>query len=715
VVQARDAQGRFVVSVDGDTTDAVRSLATLARSLTDTTRGVGRFNTGLGKMASRAGIIVAAAFAAKFLAAAGPVIGAGLMTAMAAAGVAAGGALAIGIGTKLIADEKVVKNAGTRLLDTLKAEFDHSADSMIQPVVNSLGIFTDLTKRVAPQLTQVFEASSIAIEPLAAGLAGLIENAIPGIIAITEHSADMLIWMARALPGIGSLFSDVIGWLMKFFRPSWEIEGFFRRIGSAIVGIVALVRGDFTDSLARGFNVSEDSPIIGTLFRVRNAIMGLWDLIVKGDFSGRFAKAFNVQEDSPIVGVVFRIRDALGDLGQFFLAGGSIGFLARFLNGDVVEGSGGGLLARLEPIKTGFIALFTGIMSAVVLLTPMFNDIKESLTSAFIESAPQLQAIFDRIIGIIGGAMELVGAIITVTAFAIATLWEMHGEDIKRIVGGLWSAVLALIDGTLQIIGGVLDVFIGLFTGDWDRFGHGLLEILRGVWNGVVGILEGLYQAFRGYMSIIEDKVGLAWLAIGIIFTNAVGAARSAVSTGFSYIANYVRDKISEAVTYVTGFKDRAVSALSNLGYALYSSGRDLVQGLINGIMSKVNAVRDAASSIASTVGDWFPGSPVKEGPLRSWNNGGAGIRLGEMLAEGLRKAPSVVASAAGTMAAGVATGTTGAAAGAGSGGGPIQVTIDMRGSIIANQKQAEDMVLGALRGLADRGVPLTVQGVRLA
>ena len=706
---------QFRISVSGDVADAVRSLGTLARSLSDVTRGVGRFSAGLGKIAARAGAVSGAAYAAKFLIAAGPAIGAGLMTAMAAAGVAAGGALAIGIGTKLIADERVVKNAGTRLLDTLKAEFDHSADSMIQPVVNSLGIFTDLTKRVAPQLTQVFEASSIAIEPLAAGLAGLIENAIPGIIAITEHSADMLIWMARALPGIGTLFSDVIGWLMKFFRPSWEIEGFFRRIGSAIVGIAALFKGDFTDSLASAFNVHEDNPLLRTFFRVRSAINGLWDILVKNDFPGYWPKMFNIQEDSPIVAVLFKIRRGLGDIGQFLLAGGSIGFLARFLNGDVVEGSGGGLLARLEPIKTGFMALFAGIMSAVVLLTPMFNDIRDSLTSAFIESAPQLQAIFDRIIGIIGGAMELIGAIITVTAFAIATLWEMHGEDIKRIVGGLWNAVLALIDGTLQIIGGVLDVFIGLFTGDWDRFGHGLLEILRGVWYGVVGILQGLFQAFSGYMSIIEDKVRLVWSAVGIIFTNVVGGIKSVVSTGFSYVADYVRNKISEAVGYVQGFKDRAVIAMGSLGYALYSSGRELIQGLIDGIMSKVNAVRDAVSEVASVVGDWFPSSPVKEGPLRKFNNGGVGIELGRMLVDGLQKAAHMAPAGAAVMASGVMSGIGPSGGSVGAGGGVTPVTIDLRGSIITSQRQAEDLVLGALRSLADRGVPLTVKGVRIA
>ena len=43
-----------------------------------------------------------------------------------------------------------------------------------------------------------------------------------------------------------------------------------------------------------------------------------------------------------------------------------------------------------------------------------------------------------------------------------------------------------------------------------------------------------------------------------------------------------------------------------------------------------------AARNLASAVAGAFPGSPVKYGPLKSWNYGGAGKRLAGLLVRGL-------------------------------------------------------------------------------
>src|SRR5690606_8875533 len=43
--------------------------------------------------------------------------------------------------------------------------------------------------------------------------------------------------------------------------------------------------------------------------------------------------------------------------------------------------------------------------------------------------------------------------------------------------------------------------------------------------------------------------------------------------------------------------------------------------------------------------------SPVKEGPLRSWNNGGAGVRLMDQLARGIGKGSRRVGKAMGSVA----------------------------------------------------------------
>lgn len=93
------------------------------------------------------------------------------------------------------------------------------------------------------------------------------------------------------------------------------------------------------------------------------------------------------------------------------------------------------------------------------------------------------------------------------------------------------------------------------------------------------------------------------------------------------------------------GIRSAATGAVAGFGGLLVGAGRALVQGLARGITSAIGAAAAAARRAAAAVKGFFPGSPVREGPLRSWNNGGAGIRLLGMLTEGIEAArPSLVA-----------------------------------------------------------------------
>jgi hypothetical protein len=62
----------------------------------------------------------------------------------------------------------------------------------------------------------------------------------------------------------------------------------------------------------------------------------------------------------------------------------------------------------------------------------------------------------------------------------------------------------------------------------------------------------------------------------------------------------------------------------------------------MDGIRSAGGLAVSAARSVADKVAALLPGSPIKEGPLKSWNNGGAGKRLMEFLAYGIKKDTSV-------------------------------------------------------------------------
>ena len=61
-----------------------------------------------------------------------------------------------------------------------------------------------------------------------------------------------------------------------------------------------------------------------------------------------------------------------------------------------------------------------------------------------------------------------------------------------------------------------------------------------------------------------------------------------------------------------------------------------MIQSLISGLTSKLSGLISIAQKVAGVIAKVIPGSPVKEGPLRSLNHGHAGGQIIEMLVDGI-------------------------------------------------------------------------------
>jgi hypothetical protein len=149
----------------------------------------------------------------------------------------------------------------------------------------------------------------------------------------------------------------------------------------------------------------------------------------------------------------------------------------------------------------------------------------------------------------------------------------------------------------------------------------------------------------------------------------AWSAIRAAVSAAWDATVGKVVSGAARIISAISGLAGRIVGAVAGFGSLLVSAGRALIEGLVAGIVSRIHAVTDAISGVASKVKGFFGGSPVEEGPLLSWNNGGAGKQLVRMLAEGLEHTGPVDAAVRG-LARRVADGMPTAAGGAGVAGG---------------------------------------------
>lgn len=189
---------------------------------------------------------------------------------------------------------------------------------------------------------------------------------------------------------------------------------------------------------------------------------------------------------------------------------------------------------------------------------------------------------------------------------------------VRNVVSAVMPAISSIVQTGMATIARIISVVTSAFRGDWQEAWGGIKEIASSFMGGVRAVVSAGFSTLRGIFSATGD------------------ALRSLMADAWSGIRTSVGNGVSSVLEDVRALPGRITSALGSLGSLLYNAGSSLVQGLINGITSKIAALGAKMAELANKVKGFLPGSPVKEGPLTSWNNGAAGKRLVDLLASGM-------------------------------------------------------------------------------
>lgn len=346
-------------------------------------------------------------------------------------------------------------------------------------------------------------------------------------------------------------------------------------------------------------------------------------------------------EIGPVLGrVAGQVGTAVGKIAGLFGGDGGSGGLGSV--SDFIQG-------RLLPAVAGIGDAFGRVVEVVV---PIVEQTVAAIREQWGSIAPQLSAIWGSVQTILVSAMEIIRARIQFTVATISWLWRKFGADLLAYVGPALRNVVTIIRGAFKIVEGIFKTVAAVLKGDW-----------KGAWDGIKTILSGALTVIKGAisqsMNTVRTIARVAWTAIKGLIGAAWDGIKATVRAGvdqviaylgawaslvgkvrgwFGQIVSAIKQKFGEAVDLAKSIPGRITGALGNLGSLLYDKGRELIQGLINGITSKIGDIGSAMKGVAGKIKGYLPGSPVKEGPLKSWNNGGAGLRLMTLLAGGIRR-----------------------------------------------------------------------------
>lgn len=308
-----------------------------------------------------------------------------------------------------------------------------------------------------------------------------------------------------------------------------------------------------------------------------------------------------------------------------------VGPLVDMLAGQLVMGIQllGDLLVQLAP---SFIGLGTSVGQLMAQAAPLISMIAGLSTQLMGALLPALQPVINIVVALASAlAGQLASTLTNLIMPALRLVTDLLRGDFSAAwtsLKGLVSGVIAHFTGTFSRIGSVVGSIVQSVV---DRFTW-LYNILIGnsivpdLINGIVSWFTRLPgMAFSALASLTGGIARIATTALtrfrGAIVSGAStaigfvrgipGRARAALSAlggmiasvataAFSRFRSAITTGASNAVSFVRGIPGRIKGALGNAGSLLYSAGRNIIQGMVNGVKAMAGSLVSAAKGVVS-------------------------------------------------------------------------------------------------------------------
>ena len=130
-----------------------------------------------------------------------------------------------------------------------------------------------------------------------------------------------------------------------------------------------------------------------------------------------------------------------------------------------------------------------------------------------------------------------------------------------------------------------------------------------------------LSSVFSNVLYAIWSVVSSFWNSIKSTISNVMQSISSTVSSIWDNIRSAVSDKISGIKSTIQNGFDAAVGYIKGLASDAWNWGRDIIQGIIDGIQSAIGWLADCVTNVANTIRDFLHFSVPDKGPLPDYES----------------------------------------------------------------------------------------------
>ena len=212
-----------------------------------------------------------------------------------------------------------------------------------------------------------------------------------------------------------------------------------------------------------------------------------------------------------------------------------------------------------------------------------------ALVVAIVKNWDKIKAVTSKVFGWVGSFVKKVWS--GIKSGVTATV-----NGIRSVVLAVWNAIKAGVSKAVNAIKAVVGAVFGVIKTIITTYVNAWKAVITAVWNAIKAVISGVVNAVKNYIR------GWAFIAgfIGGLFQKAKTLAGNAL-TGL--------------VNFIKGIPGKVKAVFSSAGSWLLSAGKDIIQGLLDGIGDMIGSVKSKLSELTGLIPDW-KGPPKKDKKL---------------------------------------------------------------------------------------------------
>ncbi|ELK47178.1 phage tail length tape measure protein [Halobacillus sp. BAB-2008] len=384
-----------------------------------------------------------------------------------------------------------------------------------------------------------------------------------------------------------------------------NLVNFIINMGIALAPLGSAVLGAINSFLQWSNAMMETHPIIGKIIASMTLVVGALVALVPNIAAARAAFAGLGGVLTKVLGKAFTFLKA--PIASFQTLIAQIGARVAPLAGTFLP-----LLRTALMALTGPVGVIIGVLT---LLIPVFVRLwkeNEAFRQGVQTAWALIQQVFTTVINFIANFVRtIIGELVA--------WWTANQQTFYAVARTAWNTVYNAIVTVLTTIWGFIQQIVSRIQSLWSAHGDAIMRVASFAWNTIVSIvttLAGVLQTvISSALQIIKGIFQAVWPAISGI----VQVAWSVISTAVEVGINLVMGILDTVMSLIKGdwesawdtIKSTATDIMDSIvntfeGISLVEIGKDIIQGLINGIESMFGGIKDMVKKAADLIPGWL-------------------------------------------------------------------------------------------------------------